>query len=114
MTTLIALFFACGGDSPTSEAPPPAAPPPAVSATEITLTNAAAIAVLPAADAADGAVDKVVHRCASCGLGMEGDAAHSSQVHGYEFHSCSASCKDSLESDADGVVGRLEGIGSEE
>jgi hypothetical protein len=61
-------------------------------------------ACLAKADAADGAVDKVVHKCPSCGLAMDGKAEHASRIAGYELHSCSAGCKSGLEADPGGVL----------
>ena len=111
MTLKLSLVLACGGDPAPAEVSAPTSPQAA--AAPLTLTDPAALAALPAADAADGTVDKVVARCASCGLGMDGDPAHSSTIGDYEFHSCSASCKDNLEGNADPVVARLAGIGEE-
>ncbi len=104
MTLVLSLLIACGG--PSAEAPAPAGPPPAAAKSD-------PLAVLPVADAADGTVDKVVSRCAVCGLGMDGDPAHSSQIGDYTLHSCSASCKEHLESDSEQVLARLAGIGQD-
>ena len=86
---VLALLFACGTATEPAPAPTPAAD------------------VLAAADAHDGAVDHVVHECASCSLGMDGDAAHASQHGGYTLHFCSASCKDRFEADPESAIDRL-------
>jgi len=64
-------------------------------------------AQLVSADAADGTVDHVVTKCAGCGLGMAGDASHSTQVGEYELHLCSGSCLDSFVSEPVAVLERL-------
>jgi len=60
------------------------------------------------ADRADEKEDKVIRKCPSCGLGMSGDAKHASNLEGYEIHSCSASCKKSVMSDANKVFAAIE------
>ena len=49
---------------------------------------------LAQADAADGTADKVIRKCVTCSLYMDGDAAHVATAHGYEVHLCSESCLD--------------------
>ena len=107
MTFLVLSFLvACGG------APEPsmtAATPAATTSTAPTPAAAPAPAVLDAAcleqaDARDGATDKVVHKCAGCGLGMEGDPAFASTHGGMTFHSCSDGCKMRLDADPAGVL----------
>ncbi len=105
MTVFVLSFLvACGGASEpamtattpaatTSTAPAPAAAPSALDA-----------ACLDQADARDGATDKVVHKCAGCGLGMDGDAAFASTHGGMTFHSCSDGCKMRLDADPAGVL----------
>lgn len=51
-------------------------------------------AILAKADAVDGNVDKIVSKCASCSLGMDGSAAHALKVGSYKMHFCSADCKE--------------------
>lgn len=63
--------------------------------------------VLAAADNADGAVDRVVSKCAVCGLGMDGSPSHVSSHAGYEFHLCSAECKETFDRDPERVLARL-------
>jgi YHS domain-containing protein len=52
---------------------------------------------LAAADAVDGTVDNVVHRCAGCSLGMDGKADMALKVGGYEMHFCKPACQDRFE-----------------
>lgn len=62
---------------------------------------------LAAADAKDGQVDKVVHRCAGCALGMDGKAEHSIQVGGYTLHLCKPACLTRYQRDAIGELTKL-------
>jgi len=62
---------------------------------------------LAAADAHDGTVDKTVSECTSCGLGMKGDAAHTTQHEGYELQFCSDTCKRNFEDDPEAGVNKL-------
>jgi hypothetical protein len=92
LTLLLVLpLAACGDKGKTDVAAPTAARAPDP-------------ACLAKADAADGAADKVVHKCPSCGLAMDGKAEHASQIAGYALHSCSAGCKTALEGDPAGVL----------
>ena len=49
---------------------------------------------LAEADKLDGTSDKIVHRCASCALGMDGKSEHSLEVMDYTLHFCSGHCKE--------------------
>jgi len=51
-------------------------------------------AKLAKADKLDGTTDKIVHRCASCALGMDGKSEHRVAVSGYTLHFCSVRCKE--------------------
>ena len=62
---------------------------------------------LAAGDLADGTADKVVHKCASCMLKMDGSADHTASIGGYEVHACSAECKERMESDPESVFAPL-------
>jgi hypothetical protein len=92
---LLGAASACGGKSD-----------PAADAPLATAATAPDPACLAKADAADGAVDKVVHKCPACGLAMDGKAEHASQIAGYALHSCSAGCKAALDQDPAGVLGQ--------
>lgn len=65
-------------------------------------------AVLVAADRADGAEDKVVARCAVCGLGMDGSADFTATHAGYTFHFCSAECRELFQRNPAKVLARLD------
>jgi hypothetical protein len=87
-----------------SESPQPlaiAAPAAPIAAT------AEMTAVLAKADAKDGAVDKCVHRCAGCKLGMDGLAAMPLQVGDYTMHFCKPACLDRYAKDAKGELAKL-------
>jgi hypothetical protein len=55
--------------------------------------SAESLAALAKADAADGKVDKVVSKCITCRLAMEGSPEHSVDYGGYTLHFCSEECK---------------------
>ena len=62
--------------------------------------NTAAVeAKLAEADEFDGKTDKVVSKCASCTLGMDGKSEHALEVSGYTLHFCSEDCKTGFEKD---------------
>jgi YHS domain-containing protein len=56
--------------------------------------TAADLAVLAAADRADGTEDRAVRLCPGCSLAMEGSAEHALELGGYELHFCSAPCRE--------------------
>ena len=58
------------------------------------------MAKLAKADAKDGTVDKIVHKCAGCSLGMDGKAEHSIKVEDYTMHLCSPDCLARYQMDA--------------
>lgn len=63
---------------------------------------------LAKADAVDGKTDKVVAKCAACALGMDGNAEHSLQAHGYTLHLCSADCKEGFAENVDQSIMAME------
>ena len=77
----IPFLGACGETS----ASPKSATPPAAPTAEV-------LARLAKADAADGKVDKVVHKCAGCSLHMDGLADKKLMVGDYEMHFCKDGC----------------------
>ena len=90
----VAGFLGC------QEASPPAASPQATSVQD-------AGARLAAADAADGTVDHVVSKCATCRLGMDGVAQYTATYAGYEMRFCSPECKETFERDRGAVIREL-------
>ncbi len=56
-------------------------------------------AKLARADSFDGKTDKVVSKCPSCALEMDGSNEHALKVSGYKLHFCSADCKTGFEKD---------------
>ena len=56
-------------------------------------------AKLAKADSFDGKTDKVVSKCPSCALGMDGSNEHALKVSGYKLHFCSTACKTGFETD---------------
>lgn len=91
---LLALAAAC------EEKPAPAAPAAAP-------LDAKTLSGLAASDKADGKEDKVVHKCPSCMLKMEGAKEHQVHVGDYEVHACSAECKEIIGKDPGSVFGKL-------
>jgi YHS domain-containing protein len=75
--------------------------PSAARATEAEAAN------LEAADAADGAQDHIVTKCAVCGLAMEGTPEHVSRYAGYALHFCSQECKETFDHDPHAVLRKL-------
>ncbi|MAY80835.1 MAG: hypothetical protein CL930_08625 [Deltaproteobacteria bacterium] len=69
--------------------------------------SAKVVEALKVADAADGTEDKVAQKCAGCALAMDGDAANTIKVDGYELHMCAASCKSYFEKDVAGNLSTL-------
>ena len=95
LSSVLAIAFlmlavaGCGGgekDAPSPSGDPAAAQP-----------SAAGLAVLAKADAADGATDKVVSKCLTCNLGMEGNSEHVATLGDYKLHLCSPECKSGFE-----------------
>ena len=75
---------------PTAPAIPPAAA--AAVAPEV-------LAQLAKADAKDGKVDKIVHKCAGCALGMDGKAEFALPVQDYTMHFCKQGCLDGFKTE---------------
>jgi hypothetical protein len=105
---LVTLLAACGGGAaPSPEAPAAAeATPVAAAPSEAAPAAAADAACLDKADLADGAADKVIHKCANCGLGMDGAEAQASTYQGYAVHSCSDGCKAAFDANPSGTLAR--------
>jgi hypothetical protein len=84
--------------------------PVAATATAVSdpTTDPDLMAKLAAADRADGTEDKVIGKCVSCGLGMQGSAQHALHYGPYELHACSPFCKERLEKEPATLVRALE------
>lgn len=97
LTLSLFAFVACTAETPPQGGASGAAPsespstPPAVSA-EV-------VARLDEFDAKDGAVDKVVHKCAGCSLGMDGEDKWPLKVADYTMHFCKQGCLDKFSKD---------------
>jgi len=62
--------------------------PPAAAAVD----EAKVLTLLAKADALDGQTDKVVSKCASCSLNMDGKPEHSLKAMDYTMHFCTKGC----------------------
>ena len=82
------LLASCGSDE---------APAQESTASQPSLDDPAVAAALVKADAFDGTEDKVVSRCVTCSLRMDGLEAHPSEIGDYTFHLCSADCLERFE-----------------
>jgi hypothetical protein len=96
----------CPKEETTPPAASPAAPPPAEETSpeaRIDTTpgqdTTAMVTQLAKADAYDGTTDKIVSKCAACGLQMDGSAEHTIVVEGYTMHLCSDQCLKHVEKD---------------
>ena len=96
----VVLIAGCSNSEEPAAAAEPAAPAAAAEAQipEVSPETAAAAApIRMAADMLDGTEDKVIGKCASCALTMQGSEEFASNVEGYELHFCSKDCKDHFE-----------------
>lgn len=103
---LVLPFFlmACGSSEKTVSK----AVAPTQTETVNTVANSAQLVeALKTADAADGTEDKVAHKCSGCSLAMDGDAANTINVDGYDLYMCSAGCKSHFEKDLAGNLSTL-------
>lgn len=69
-------------------------------------------AALAAADAADGKTDRVVSKCMTCSLHMDGEEKYSAEAHGYTMHLCSENCLFRFERNPDRAIRALPTGGS--
>jgi len=74
---------------------------------EIQVTEAA-LKKLAEADKLDGKEDKVVVRCYSCALGMDGKPVYKAKASGYTLHFCTGMCCKQFEKDAEKMIGETE------
>ncbi len=99
---LVALILAVGlvgcgnGEAPTGKT----TKTPAASGTGVA-------AILAKADAKDGMTDKVVTKCVTCMLGMDGEADYSVKIDEYEVHLCSPDCKKFFEQNPEKALKNL-------
>lgn len=101
VSMMIALGFVlagCGDSGPGPEAPTATV---AMSPEEL---DAAVTTLLARADLADETEDRVVEKCLSCALAMDGSPDHVVEAHGYEIHFCSPGCKESADEDIDQAI----------
>ena len=84
------------------------APANADKSASISAPSAAALALLAKADAADGAADKVVSKCVTCMLGMEGQPDCTATYGEYTLHFCSEACREHFIKDREKALLALE------
>jgi YHS domain-containing protein len=65
-------------------------------------------AKLSEADALDGKTDKIIARCATCKLSMDGSDKHKLEVAGYTMYFCKASCMEEFAKDTTEAVLAME------
>jgi hypothetical protein len=70
----------------------------------VTTLPTEALAVLAKADAFDGAADKVVKKCFTCSLGMDGKPDQFTKVGGYEVHFCKPECKKAFDTNPEKAI----------
>ncbi len=105
--TLVLTVLGCGGSKvATTEEPQPTQAEPAAEPAAPAAAGEAEL--LAMADEADGTVDRVIGKCAVCGLAMDGSADHATYYKEYSFHLCSSHCKETFDHDPAAVVARLE------
>jgi hypothetical protein len=75
-------------------------------APEVSTSSSDTAALLAEADALDGSVDKIVHRCYVCNLGMDGKDTLAVEHAGYTAHLCSERCKQEFASDAEAIIAK--------
>jgi hypothetical protein len=99
---------ACGGSD---AIPPVGTMPEMVAPTKdagvVSEEKSTLVAALVSADKADGTVDKVITKCASCNLSMDGDPKYTVKVGEYTAHLCSQDCKVNFEQNGDEILKAL-------
>jgi len=66
---------------------------------KVAIPSSLALAALEKADAADGTIDKVVSKCVTCKLSMEGKSEYAAAYGEYRLHLCSDHCRKYFEKD---------------
>ncbi len=69
--------------------------------------SAASLAILAKADASDGKVDKIISKCVTCRLRMEGKPEYSVTYGGYAVQLCSEECKKAFSEDPEKALQAL-------
>lgn len=118
--SLVMIFAACdGGASGTATTAQDTTSGATAGAVEEALDHAmdqaldpALSAALAAADAADGKTDRVVSKCMTCSLHMDGEEKYSAEAHGYTMHLCSENCLFRFERNPDRAIRALPTGGS--
>ena len=96
IAVLMLAFAGCEGGN--KDAPSPSGDPAiTAAASQPSAAGLTVLANLAKADAADGATDKVVSKCLTCNLGMEGSPEHVAKLGDYQLHLCSDKCKAGFE-----------------
>lgn len=101
LVLMLLLAWGCGSGSgePVAEQEPVQ---PATETEEVPVVDVGAKLAL--ADEFDGVADRVVSRCPSCSLRMDGSAEHAVQFAGYELLFCSAGCAESFAADPEAGI----------
>lgn len=104
---LIGAGIGCDEKSPSADGTStgePAATPTVSADDSDSDVDTKVLGILVKADALDGTTDKIVSKCAGCGLSMDGDPAHAAKVGEFTLHLCSVECKADFEKDATKAV----------
>jgi hypothetical protein len=99
LTLLLAWGCGSGSGEPVAEQE---TVQPATQTEEVPVVDVGAKLAL--ADEFDGVADRVVSRCLSCSLRMDGSAEHAVQFAGYELLFCSAGCAESFAADPEAGI----------
>ncbi len=105
IASALLLFAACSAES--KPATQPTEQPAAAAPAAMTPITEETLAKLALADAKDGKVDKLVHRCAGCALGMDGEEKWPLQVQDYNMHFCKQACLDRYAKDPAKAIAAL-------
>lgn len=113
---LCAAVAGCSKENPETAAPDKPEPMGRVkegvkAVTEDASANADVLAKLARADEADGKLDKVVSKCPSCALRMDGQSKYSLTFAGFTLHFCSEDCRKGFETDTTRKILALKIVG---
>ncbi len=107
VVSTLAFFAGCTAEMKVEPTNAPTTPAAAPAANTLSPVTEETIAKLAKADAKDGAVDKVVHRCAGCALGMDGADKWPLKVQDYTMHFCKQACLDRYSADPAKAIAAL-------